>query len=1119
MFLCVWASLFHSYVKFVRGHVLGATEITIRRDQIVLEQLVTDARAAVAGSNQTETQTDGNAGLVATDDATGAAADAQLTANATTPPIQEQLELAVAVDPAVAALLSQSVECDVGSSWAVDGVVETWIGHAARPRFRGNRWWSRTFDADPVNFVYADTTAAIPASGNVKGWRLYAGEDALNVTAGLIRTLIWRPTGDPASGGGMRLICDAQFLPADVISQSEGVIELRQPVQSECAVEKGDLIGWRTSRTFPGVIAFDDANTDSAVRYFQAPGGPGGAGAGVEGGAAGVTTDLGLSEQSAEAAQAAAGTTAGQSPHDSISIGSAQHFSAGGLPRSYSLQARVQHANGFCRENVCVCDGGLGVIGKMDSGTVCDEPGKNVCETCEAGRHLFQGECLAVHCSCSNGVVSPYCSLEDPEKCQSCDVGYNLLSTTGKCVRQGACICEHGTPKDGEDCPGEGIAACKACDDGYFVNAIASGCVFDPASEHPLLTIPMSFLQESATTTASSMNSFGNRGELRAVEAAANTASNPANSAPLPVGLAQTSTEPGEHEEDAVSTLKKEAGVLPLPSLMESARTFEEKPASAPARGPKAKPSAPAPQRKGKSKATPSSAPHTQALQKTREKARGKAKGKKGFGDFWEGETEDGDDDEQEEDSTTAAPAAPPAPPSPTVATNTTAAAPAAVPDGATTAAPPATARGFLPVPDKCDELHLLPAAALDDTEMIRVVSAEYAQLFATGCSPVLQEGSTLQGRNCANVTLLTREAGGKGNFRIGTAGSVELKNIEIKGDFSLSSCATTPYVDSRLGIWRWQGRKAAGVEPSLDDLLDGAGSETLAFRAIKCNRMLVKRTADSPMSPVVTISDQQTAKTVIKATDCHRIKHYTGTDGVKVCGEECFEINVEVGGWAVMETGPEFCLEGCVNDVDASKANRAGAAAIQQHFIPEQEQDGRRAVTEPPPGGDVDAANGMSSDESSKSSGAEDSTSVSMVEAGRRKKALISSFAGSSASGSPTWSMSGSSSDEVASNTASLVDLISGGAGRSGENGGEAAAEQPPSESDREKQSEAQSGHAAIGDSAVAENTARLMALLGGGGDAAPKPKPSIRGIEDRDPSISTRQSFLQKLPPLFSL
>eukprot|EP00392_Amoebophrya_sp_AT5.2_P006624 g6636.t1 len=831
MFLCVWASLFHSYVKFVRGHVLGATEITIRRDQIVLEQLVTDARAAVAGSNQTETQTDGNAGLVATDDATGAAADAQLTANATTPPIQEQLELAVAVDPAVAALLSQSVECDVGSSWAVDGVVETWIGHAARPRFRGNRWWSRTFDADPVNFVYADTTAAIPASGNVKGWRLYAGEDALNVTAGLIRTLIWRPTGDPASGGGMRLICDAQFLPADVISQSEGVIELRQPVQSECAVEKGDLIGWRTSRTFPGVIAFDDANTDSAVRYFQAPGGPGGAGAGVEGGAAGVTTDLGLSEQSAEAAQAAAGTTAGQSPHDSISIGSAQHFSAGGLPRSYSLQARVQHANGFCRENVCVCDGGLGVIGKMDSGTVCDEPGKNVCETCEAGRHLFQGECLAVHCSCSNGVVSPYCSLEDPEKCQSCDVGYNLLSTTGKCVRQGACICEHGTPKDGEDCPGEGIAACKACDDGYFVNAIASGCVFDPASEHPLLTIPMSFLQESATTTASSMNSFGNRGELRAVEAAANTASNPANSAPLPVGLAQTSTEPGEHEEDAVSTLKKEA------------------------------------------------------------------------------------------------------------------------------------------VPDKCDELHLLPAAALDDTEMIRVVSAEYAQLFATGCSPVLQEGSTLQGRNCANVTLLTREAGGKGNFRIGTAGSVELKNIEIKGDFSLSSCATTPYVDSRLGIWRWQGRKAAGVEPSLDDLLDGAGSETLAFRAIKCNRMLVKRTADSPMSPVVTISDQQTAKTVIKATDCHRIKHYTGTDGVKVCGEECFEINVEVGGWAVMETGPEFCLEGCVNDVDASKANRAGAAAIQQHFIPEQEQDGRRAVTEPPPGGDVDAANGMSSDESSKSS------------------------------------------------------------------------------------------------------------------------------------------------------
>ncbi|CAD7926973.1 unnamed protein product [Amoebophrya sp. A120] len=834
--------------------------------------------------------------------------------------------------------------CEDGKSFVVEGMTTSWIGHEAKPRFLKTRWWSPKIDADPGGYVYADTTAVMPTAGRLKKWRFLPGATVSGPTPATsakpaLRLMVWRPSvGKPGTMPAakqqalfnMELVCAtiATWKPPAASSKRGEVVEWEHPKDIECEVRKGDLLGWETSRgnqrgggssaIAPAVLQYDEANIDSAVRYFD-PSRFEKAGVSTPSNVYAMAVDNTDSSSTASGKKKnnpGASTTAKASAPpafiNALQVGVEQEFSSGGLSRFYSLEALVEHPDGSCRDNVCVCANGIGVVG----GAECDQEGKNVCLSCDAGFNLLDRECLPTQCSCANGVVDPHCTVDEPEKCLSCDAGWKIVSTNSTCVKQGPCVCDNGTPNGEPVCPAAGFASCQECDTGFYLSDDKDRCVPNPpkivvlntttstttttTTTRLILSVPLSLL--SLAAVGKNPGTGGNQGRGWLTQ---DNNSGLGSFYGSEAALEQTKAPASLFQRAARNAATRHTMVNPGPFLAQS-RTHRAKPDSTDdlEDGSASEEEVERHQAETAFLATDADNSEKISSQENRAKKDRRQDKKRNRGK-----------------NTHRGRQQPPAP-------STTPSAAAALSN---------TTSSFPVKPSVCDELVLRPRGGQPGApQIVTVNNASYAQLTAAGCDPVLQQGTGLQGANCRNITLATIDAA-RHRLRI-LGGSMELDRLEIAGDFALESCTTTPFLDERLGNWQWRGSDVPpdGVlQPTRDDLLDGTGSETLSFKAIKCNRMLVRKKQDEPMVPVVALSDKQKAETVVKATDCQSMSRFTERDGLRICGQDCSDIEVDVGGWDVMENAIEFCLEGCTNEIDSEKANRPGVPVTKQRFKP----------------------------------------------------------------------------------------------------------------------------------------------------------------------------------------
>ena len=124
-----------------------------------------------------------------------------------------------------------------------------------------------------------------------------------------------------------------------------------------------------------------------------------------------------------------------------------------------------------CVINECECLHGEPVYDGPDCpnhGDIKCSPGK-----CEQGYYYVEAtqSCYQNECTCENGVVvsNDMCEENGRNQCQTCNDGFrfeNIASNFKKCLLK-QCTCANGEPSVGIDCPEDGDENCSTCNDGY----------------------------------------------------------------------------------------------------------------------------------------------------------------------------------------------------------------------------------------------------------------------------------------------------------------------------------------------------------------------------------------------------------------------------------------------------------------------------------------------------------------------------------------------------------------------------------------------------------------------------------------------------------------------------
>jgi hypothetical protein len=116
----------------------------------------------------------------------------------------------------------------------------------------------------------------------------------------------------------------------------------------------------------------------------------------------------------------------------------------------------------------------------------------NICKTCTPGfvrksdgsmcEESQQSESeIQFKCACKNGKAVADCGRTYRNRCESCNVGFQLNTEDSTCLPKRKCECRNGIPADGKQCTASRPFKCSACPCPFKLSTTHT-CVFDQQS-------------------------------------------------------------------------------------------------------------------------------------------------------------------------------------------------------------------------------------------------------------------------------------------------------------------------------------------------------------------------------------------------------------------------------------------------------------------------------------------------------------------------------------------------------------------------------------------------------------------------------------------------------------